>query len=206
MEVRELITGQLHTNCYLVFDKQASEVIIIDPGDDADYIARIITDIKKTPTMIIGTHGHFDHVLAVTELKLAYSIPFLMHKDDEFLLKRLQSSAKHFLGIETDPAPLVDEHLNNNDEIKVGKHTLKVIETPGHTPGGIALYSKSAKILFAGDTIFENGGVGRTDFAYSNNNHLMKSIQELLKLPEETVVYTGHGAKTTIKEVKTYIA
>lgn len=206
MEIRKLVTGQLQTNCYLVFDNQAPNVIIIDPGDDADYIARIITDLNKTPSKIIATHGHFDHVLAVTELKLAYDIPFLIHKNDEFLLKRLQSTAKHFLGVKTDPAPLVDKYLKEGDEIEVGKYVLKVIETPGHTPGGISLYCKKAKVLFAGDTIFEKGGVGRTDFVYANNSHLMESIRKLLKLPEETVVYTGHGGKTTIKEVKTYFA
>jgi len=206
LEIRKLVTGQLQTNCYLVYDNQASDVIIIDPGDDADFITRIISDLSKKPSKIIATHGHFDHVLAVTELKLAYDIPFLIHKDDEFLLKRLQSTAKHFLGVKTDPTPLVDKNLKEGDKIKVGKHILKVVETPGHTPGGISLYCKKAKILFAGDTIFEKGGVGRTDFVYANNNQLMESIQKLLKLPEETVVYTGHGGKTTIKEAKTYFA
>ncbi len=206
MEIRKLITGQLQTNCYIVFDKEFSGAIVIDPGDDADYITRILTDLNKKPFKIVATHGHFDHVLAVTELKLAYDIPFLIHKSDEFLLKRLQSTAKHFLGVKTDPAPLVDKYLKEGDEIKIGKYILKVIETPGHTPGGISFYCKKAKVLFAGDTIFEKGGVGRTDFVYANNSHLMKSIRKLLKLPEETVVYTGHGGKTTIKEVKTYFA
>jgi len=206
LKIRKVVTGQLQTNCYLVFDSQASDCIIIDPGDDADYIARHLTDLNLTPSKIIATHGHFDHLLAVTELKLAYSIPFLIHKNDEFLLKRLRSSAKHFLGIQTDPPPLVDEYLKEGDEIKVGKYVLKVIETPGHTPGGISLYCKKAKALFAGDTVFENGGVGRTDFAYSNNNHLMESIKKLLKLPDETVVYTGHGSNTTVKKIKTHFA
>ncbi len=206
MKIRKLVTGQLQTNCFLVYDNQASDVIIVDPGDDADYITRIITDLSKTPSKIIATHGHFDHVLAVTELELAYDIPFLIHKEDKFLLKRLQPTAKHFLGVKTDPTPLVDKYLKEGDEIKIGKYILKVIETPGHTPGGISLYCKKAKILLAGDTIFEKGGVGRTDFVYANNNHLMESIKKLLKLPESTIVYTGHGGNTTIKEAKTYFA
>ena len=200
------MTGQLQTNCYLVLDNQTSDAIIIDPGDDADYIARVLTDLNKTPSKIIATHGHFDHLLAATELKLAYNIPFLIHKDDEFFLKRLQSSTKHFLGVKTDPPALVDKNLKEGDKIKIGKYILKVIETPGHTPGGISLYCKKVKVLFAGDTIFEKGGVGRTDFVYANKSHLAESIRKLLKLPEDTVVYTGHGGKTTIKEVKTYFA
>jgi glyoxylase-like metal-dependent hydrolase (beta-lactamase superfamily II) len=206
LQIRKLITGQLQTNCYLVFTDRSSDVIIIDPGDDADYIMRVIEDIKKTPSKIIATHGHFDHVLAVTELKLAYNIPFLMHKNDEFLLKRLQSTTKHFLGVKTDPAPIVDKYLKKNDEIKIGKNILKIIETPGHTPGGISLYCEKEKVLFVGDTIFEQGGIGRTDFVYANNNQLMESIQKLLILPKDTVVYAGHGNKTTIKETKTYLA
>ncbi len=205
MRIRELVTGQLQTNCLLVFDDQAPDVIIIDPGDDADYISRIIKDINKTPSMIIATHGHFDHVLAATEIKLAYNIPFLMQKEDEFLLKRLQSSTKRFLGLDADIPPPVDKYLKNNDEIKIGKHLLKVIETPGHTPGGISLYCKEENILIVGDTFFEKGGVGRTDFVYSCNTQLRKSVQKLLKLPDKTTVYTGHGGKTTIKEAKTYL-
>ena len=206
MEIHKLITGQLRTNCYLAYDSQASDVIIIDPGDDADYIIRKIADLNKKPSKIIATHGHFDHILAATELKLAYDIPFLIHKDDEFLLKRLQSTARHFLGVKTDPAPLANEYLKEDDEVKTGKYTFKVIETPGHTPGGISLYCKKAKILFAGDTVFEKGGIGRTDFVYANNNQLIESIKKLLKLPENTIVYTGHGEETTIKEVKSYFA
>lgn len=206
MQIRKLVTGQLQANCYLVFDDRASDVVIIDPGDDADYIMRVIADLKKTPSRIIATHGHFDHVLAVTELKLAYNIPFLMHKDDEFLLKRLQSTAKHFLGLEVAPPPSVDKYLKKDDVIKIEKSIFKIIETPGHTPGGISLYCKKEKIIFVGDTVFEKGGVGRTDFVYASNHQLIESIQKLLKLPENTVVYTGHGSETTIKEIKTYFA
>lgn len=206
MEIQQLITGQLRTNCYLVYDSQGTDLIIIDPGDDADYIMRKIKDIDKTPSKIIATHGHFDHILAATELKLAYGIPFLMHKDDEFLLKRLQSSAKHFLGIKTDPPPQIDKYIDKDDEIKIGKHIFEIIETPGHTPGGIAFYCKDLKILIAGDNIFEKGGIGRTDFVYANSHQLTESIQKLLKLPNETTIYTGHGNKTTIKETKTYFA
>lgn len=206
LKVKILPVGQLRTNCYLVFEERSNVVIIVDPGDDADYIIRVLSDLNKKPSKIIATHGHLDHVLAATELKLGYNIPFLIHKDDEFLLERLQSTSKHFLGVETDPPPPVDKYLKEGDKIKIGKDILKVIETPGHTPGGISLYCKKAKILFAGDTIFEKGGVGRTDFVYANNSHLMESIRKLLKLPEETVVYAGHGGKTTIKKVKTYFA
>jgi len=198
LKVKTLVVGQLQTNCYLVIDEKSKEAIIIDPGDDADYVIRILSDLDVAPKKIIATHGHFDHVLGVTELKLAYKIPFLMHKADEFLLKRQQSTAKHFLEIEVDPASYVDKYLKENDEINLGNFSFKVIETPGHTPGGISLYCKEEKIVFVGDTIFEQGGRGRADFAYSKEKDLMESIQKLLDLPKKTTVYSGHGGKTRI--------
>ena len=202
MEIQTLKTGQLATNCYLVYDQKAPDIIVIDPGDDADYIISQLNESNKIPSKIIATHGHFDHLLAVTELKLAYNIPLLMHKDDAFLLNRLQSSAKYFIGIEADPPPSVDQFLKDGDKISVGDYSLDIIATPGHTPGGIALYCKEEKALFVGDTIFEEGGVGRTDFTYSKHNDLIKSIEKLLKLPEDTVVYPGHGEITSVKEAK----
>ena len=177
-------------------------MIIIDPGDDADYIINQINDSNKKPSKIVATHGHFDHLLAATEVVLAYDIPLLLHKDDEFLLKRLQSSAKHFIGVETDPPPTVGGYLTEGEKIILGRYKFKIISTPGHTPGGVALYCKEAKTLFVGDTVFDNGGVGRTDFKYADSEELVKSIKILLKLPGDTVVYPGHGDKTTITEVK----
>src|SRR3990172_979126 len=111
--VKRLSVGQLQTNCYLV--KEVGKCVIIDPGDDADYIQRIIADENLIPTKIIATHGHFDHILAVYELKLAYNIPFLMSKYDEFLLKRMSSSAKKFTKITTGLPPKVDNYLKDNN-------------------------------------------------------------------------------------------
>lgn len=205
MEIKTLKTGQLVTNCYLLHDKKSKDVAIIDPGDDAGYIINQLNDLNKTPSKIIATHGHFDHILAANELKLAFNIPLLMHKEDVFLLKRMPSSAKYYTGLETGLPPLVNCYLEEEDIIKVGEYELKIFNSPGHTPGGVALYCKKAGVLFTGDTFFEKGGVGRTDFVYSNNKHLMKSIEKLLKLPNKTVVYPGHGNKTTIKKAKGYL-
>ncbi|MEJ2441515.1 MAG: MBL fold metallo-hydrolase [Patescibacteria group bacterium] len=198
LKVKTLVVGQLQTNCYLVIDGKSEEAIIIDPGDDADYIIRILSDLNIKPKEIIATHGHFDHVLGVTELKFAYKIPFLIHKADEFLLERQQATAKHFLEVDVDPASCVDKYLKEGDEIKLGKFSFKVIETPGHTPGSISLYCKEAGIVFVGDVIFEGGGRGRTDFAYSDEKELINSIKKLLKLPGKTKVYSGHGNEARI--------
>lgn len=204
LKIRRLAVGQLQTNCYLVVAE--NKALIIDPGDDADYIMRIVSDEKIYPAKIIATHGHYDHVLAVTELKLAYKIPFLMHKNDSFLLKRMKSSAAHFGRIYADSPPKIDNYLKEGGSLKIGNYKLKIIPTPGHTPGSISLYSKEDKAVFVGDVIFAGGGIGRTDFAYSDQTILLKSINKLLKLPEDIKVYCGHGEVTNIRNVRKYFA
>lgn len=196
MEVQSLIVGQLQTNCYLVFDPKTRETLIIDPGDDGDYIIRKIRDLELKPTMILVTHGHFDHVLAVTELKLAFNIPLLMHKDDLPILKRVQKTTKYFTGSQTDPPTMPDKFIKDGDLITFGKEKLKVIAAPGHTPGGVAFYGSGN--LFSGDTLFADG-FGRTDFSYASKADLEKSITKILKLPKNTVVYPGHGEGFNLK-------
>lgn len=203
MEVEKLTVGQMAENCYLVYDKINRETVIIDPGDDGDYLIRKIIDLKLKPVYIVATHGHFDHILAVLELKLAYKIPFLIHQADLFLLELAQQSAKHFLGIEVDPIPKPDKFFKDGDEIKFRTQKLRVMETPGHTSGSICLLGKN--VVFTGDTVFAEG-VGRTDFAYSSRDDLQKSLKKILKLPDKTLVYPGHGEETTIKALISFPA
>ncbi len=141
MEIEKLVVGQLQTNCYLAWDKSSGKGIVIDPGDDGDYLIRRIRDLEVKPKLIVATHGHFDHVLAVPELKLAFKIPFLMNKKDLFLLKRSAETAHYFTGRVAVPPLMPDKFIKQGDLIKFGKEKLKVIETPGHSPGGVALYS-----------------------------------------------------------------
>jgi hydroxyacylglutathione hydrolase len=191
MTIETLVVGQMATNCYLV------NGIIIDPGDDAEYI---ISHCKTKPVTIVATHGHFDHILAAYALQLAYNIPFIMHEADAFLLQTMQSSAKHFLHITTDPPPKITKYIEGGDTI--GDFT--VMHTPGHTPGSICLYSKKENVLFSGDTIFAGGAVGRTDHTYSDPLALSQSIQKILSLPPETKILSGHGDSTTIEKELTY--
>jgi glyoxylase-like metal-dependent hydrolase (beta-lactamase superfamily II) len=192
--------GKLQTNCYLIWDENNREAIIIDPGDDADFIIRKIQDLDLEPKLILVTHGHFDHVLGVPELKLAFQIPFLMNKKDMFLLKRSRETAKFFTGQETDPPLKPDKFIKEKDEIKFGKERLKVIETPGHSPGGVSFLNRG--VLFSGDTLFKQG-VGRTDFQYASEKQLLSSIKnKLFKFTDKTKVYPGHGEETTIGEEK----
>ena len=197
MEVQRIIVGQLQTNCYLVFNPKTKDTLIIDPGDDGDYIIRKIEDLELKPKMILITHGHFDHVLAVTELKLAFGIPFLMHKADLFILRRVQETTRYFTGSQTDTPLMPDKFIKKNEMIIFGNEKLKVIGTPGHTPGGVSFYGK--KILFSGDTLFADG-VGRTDFSYGSAKDLKESLKKLFQLPRQTKVYPGHGNSFKLKD------
>jgi hydroxyacylglutathione hydrolase len=202
MEIKTLSLGQLQTNCYLVWCPDTLEAIIIDPADEADFITQEILNLKLKPKYIVLTHGHFDHVLGVLELKLNFNIPILLHKNDLSLYKQTQKSAQYWLKMQVDPTPPPDKFIKQNDQIKFGAETLKVIETPGHTPGSICLLSQKphfgSAVLFSGDTLFKNG-IGRTDFKYSNPKDMQNSLKILSKLPKKTLVYPGHGPSTSLR-------
>ena len=196
LNIQTLTVGDLEANCYLVPD--GDECIIIDPGDDADFITETITNQKLKPLAIILTHGHFDHVLGCLELKLNFNLPIYLHKNDEKLYSSANRSAAHWLKKKTLKVPPIDQFIKEGDEIKIGSEKLKVIETPGHTPGSICLYD-GTKNLFTGDTLFADA-VGRTDFSYSSPLQLTKSLDKLSKLPKETIVYPGHGGLFSLQD------
>lgn len=198
MGIKKLVVGSLGTNCYLVWDENLNS-LIIDPGDAGDFIIQKVTEFKLKPRFIIATHGHFDHVLAAQELKLTFSIPFLIHRADLFLLKRTQGSIRYFLGFNTGLPPKPDGFVKDGDKIKFGGENLQIIETPGHTPGSICLYGSG--VLFSGDSLFADG-FGRTDFSYSSREDMKNSLAGLLKLPSQTIIYPGHGESTTISDAQ----
>ncbi len=178
MRIETLVVGQMATNCYIV------DGIIIDPGDDAEYI---MGHLQTKPIMIVATHGHFDHIMASYALQLAYNIPFVIHEKDAFLVKTMQSSAKHFLHIVTDPPPKITSYITEED--KIGDFT--VMHAPGHTPGSVCLVGDG--VVFTGDTIFAGGAVGSTDHQYSDKTALSQSINKILALPPKTKFFSGHG-------------
>lgn len=199
LTVTTLTVGQMAANCYIVSDPALHEGIIIDPGDDPEYISETLLRLKITPTRIIATHGHFDHIMGVLALSLGFTIPFFIHKEDMFLVSRMAETAKHFLGIPVvDPAPMIDGTLGQGDVVQVGGIPITILHLPGHTPGSIGLYDKSSGSLFCGDTIFAGGGVGRTDHSYSSASDLRASLRKILKLPDTTVLLPGHGEQSTV--------
>ncbi|KKR27736.1 MAG: Metallo-beta-lactamase family protein, partial [Candidatus Woesebacteria bacterium GW2011_GWA1_39_8] len=176
--------------------------LIIDAGADGDYIITQIVKKNLIPKYIVATHGHFDHILAVSEIKLAFGIPFLVSKQDAFLVRRMVSSAKYYTKVTPDPAPTIDEDLNSFGKITLGKEQLEVLKTPGHTPGSVSVYAPSNKMLFCGDLVFAGNGVGRTDFKYSDYGLLVDSIQNTANLDPATIVLPGHGEPTYIADIK----
>lgn len=204
MPVEILEVGQLKTNCYLVFDEKSREALIIDPGDDAEFIMAKIKDLDLKPKAILATHGHFDHVLAVTELKLAYKISFYLNYQDKVILDRMKNTAKYFLHLDVGPKPFIDKYLKDKDIISLSDLKLQVLESPGHTPGGICLYCVLENFILTGDTIFANGAFGRTDLQGGDEKIIKKSIKKILSFPENTIVYSGHGESTTIKNERKY--
>lgn len=198
MKIKILSLGQLKTNCYILYNDK--NCIVIDPADDANFIAETIEKLMVKPIALVATHGHFDHNLASGELQFIYKVPFYIHKDDLFLIKTIDDSVKYWLKIK-DKAILPYEvsSLDENTCLKLGEMDLEIIHTPGHTPGSVSI--KIGRDMFTGDTLFKDD-IGRHDFSYSSKDQIKVSLRKLMKLPNNTVVYPGHGESTTIANEK----
>lgn len=211
--IRTVVVGSLKTNCYLLTEVASKETVIIDPGDDASYLASIIEEMKAVPVAIVATHGHFDHVLGVWELVRQYTIPFYIHPKDQFLLRRMNSSAQKYLERQiVEPVPTEMDDLYEGRNILFGSSALTTIETPGHTPGSVSFTTNGGATLFCGDTLFADGGVGDWRHRYSDKEVLDQSVQKILSYPPSSDLYPGHGRETTVeneriwyKEKHTYV-
>ncbi len=193
-----MVVGQLQTNCYIIESK--SHALIVDAGDESERILRFIKDLNAAPTQILATHTHFDHVLGVEEIRKATKTQFLIHPEDLPMLQSMQSRVRQFMGFEVPPPPKVDGYLKDGDLLRVGDETVRVIHTPGHSPGSVSLYGTG--YVLTGDALF-NQSIGRTDLPGGDLTTLLSSIKEkLFKLDDETVVYPGHGPETTIGDEK----
>lgn len=199
MKIYPFSLGELQANCYLI--QKENEAILIDPGDDASFLLEEIQRRNLQLIGIVATHGHFDHVMAVGEIQLGIPVPFYIHKKDQFLIDRLESTAEHFLGHKPIVIPPQKMTFLPSEELEISNFKFKILHTPGHTPGSVCYYVESEKILFTGDTLFM-GAIGRTDLSYSNRGDLKNSLHLLASYPEETTVYPGHGEETLIANEK----
>ncbi len=192
--------GPVVTNCYIFGDDSTGEVFVIDPGDEPDRILQTLRQRGVRAVAIVNTHGHFDHVQGVDAVRRATGAPFWIHDEEREVLSQGPARARQLFGLELPPCPVPDRWLHDGDQLAVGRLTLVVRHTPGHSPGGICLLGDG--LAFVGDTLFA-GGIGRADLPGADLGTLLASISRvLLPLPDETVCYPGHGPETTIGEEK----
>jgi hydroxyacylglutathione hydrolase len=201
--IRQMALGPIQANCYILGCEKTRQAVVIDPGDDTDRILATLAGDRLTVVHIINTHGHFDHVGANRRLKEVTGADILIHSADAPMLDQLSSSAAAW-GMRAENSPAPDRLLEDGDTITFGTHTLTVLHTPGHTRGGICLYTDyieagvEEKAVFVGDTLFA-GSIGRTDFPGGDFDTLINSIRtKLFQLDNEVKVYTGHMGNTTI--------
>ncbi len=193
--IKDLVVGPLMANCFICGCSKTKEAVVIDPGGDANTILLSLADSKLKAKYIINTHGHFDHVSANGKMKDATGADILIHPLDAPMLEKLSSNAA-FFGVSVENSPPCDQTLEEGDTVSFGDITLKVIHTPGHTPGGISLYTNG--VVFVGDTLFA-GSIGRTDFPGGDFSTLISSIKtKLFKMEDDIRVFSGHGPETSI--------
>ena len=199
MILKALAVGPIMANCYILGCENTKSAAVIDPGEEADRILMELAKDNLTLKYIINTHGHFDHVGGNTGLKKASNAEIVIHEADAPMLTDLGRAAGAF-GLSVQDSPPADKYVDEGDLISFGEISLKVLHTPGHSPGGISLHTDG--IVFVGDTLFA-GSIGRTDLPGGDFQTLIASIKtKLFPLGDDVKVYTGHGPSTTIGQEK----
>lgn len=189
------------TNCYIILDEKSKEIMVIDPAGDVDKIEEMLKILEGKLKYIYLTHCHADHIIGVMDLKNRCGGKILIHRYDSEGLNNSEINLSPYIAMEKIELE-ADSIIDEGDLIHLGELEFKVIHTPGHTKGGSSLYCKKEKCLFSGDTLFR-GTWGRTDLPTSSREAIMDSIvNKLMILPEDTIVYPGHGMMTKIKEEK----
>lgn len=199
MDIKCVVFNPFRENTYLVWD-ETKECIVVDAGNMNDGENRILQDMIEArglkPVMAVNTHGHFDHVGGVKWLKDTYGAQFACSKKDAFLIE--STSGGMMYGLKCNEVPPIDLDLDAMEELSFGSTVLKVLKTPGHTPGHVVLYNEEQKMLFTGDTLFRES-IGRTDLPGGDYSWIMKSIlEQIVPLGDDVTIYPGHEHESTI--------
>jgi len=196
MILKKIAVGPMQANCYILGDELTHKAIVIDPGADTQKISAVLKKAGLIAEAVVNTHGHFDHIGADAD----FNVPVYIHKKDADFLKDAQKNFSAWMGSPFRVNSLEVKILEDKDVLEAGGIKLTVIHTPGHTPGGICLLLKkhTPAIIFTGDTLFQ-GGIGRTDLPDASEEALLDSIRnKILSLPEDTIIYPGHGPESSI--------
>lgn len=191
-----LPVGPLEANCYVLWT-DPDQAVVIDPGDEGPRIVSALQSKGLHAALVLNTHGHFDHIGAVEDLRRAFGATYRVHSEEVAVMQMVPAGVRLF-GAVTPVPPAATEFVAHGERLQVGGLELVAIHTPGHTPGGMCFHVPREKAVFTGDTLFL-GSIGRSDFPGGNGPLLIRSIRErLLTLPPETHVYPGHGPPSTI--------
>jgi glyoxylase-like metal-dependent hydrolase (beta-lactamase superfamily II) len=204
MIVKGLTVGLFQENCYILGCEDTRQGVIIDPGDNARAILKVVQQNGLTIDKIINTHAHLDHVMAVDAIRSAIGARFYHHRADWPVFHDVPHGPRLWLDTEIDPIDEPDEFLEHGQIIPFGNEQLEVRFTPGHAPGHVVFVHHKDRMVFGGDTLFE-GSVGRFDLPASDGPTLFRSIREqLFTLPDDYTVLPGHGGATTIGNERAY--
>jgi len=194
--IKKLVVGPFMSNCYIVGSEAAKGGMVIDPGADAKQILRAVDEMALDIKVLVLTHGHIDHVGALKEMKEATGAEVAIHVDEAGALQKQGRSLSTLFGLVYPSPPPPDTLLKDGDSIDIGDLSFTVLHTPGHSAGGICLCGHG--VVFSGDTLFNNG-IGRTDLPGGSYGSLLDAINtKLMVLPDDTIVYPGHGPDSTI--------
>ena len=201
LKIQRFVCNMLQENCYVVSD-ETQECVIVDCGayypEEKTAILEYISSNHLTPKHLIATHGHLDHNFGNKFVFDHFGLQVELHRDDQEFISCYEEQAEKFFQLTAvDPLPPVGRLLSGNDVISFGSHQFTILETPGHSQGGVFYYCEEEKVCFSGDSLFQ-GSIGRTDLSGGSMFMLIQSLRTISQLPDETVVLPGHGPKTTI--------
>lgn len=205
MNIKRLVFNPFRENTYLVWD-DTLEAIIIDAGNmseaENEHLRTVVEELSLNVVMAVNTHGHFDHTQGVMYVTKQFGAKFACSGEDKFLMASDSSATMY--GLKCNPVPEIDIDLSKVESISFGNTTLRIIKTPGHTPGHVSLYNAEAKVLFTGDTLFRES-IGRTDLPGGDYSWIMKSIlEEIIPLGDDVKIYPGHEESSTIGHESLY--